>query len=159
MWLLNFNLFKCIRANFENFIQYGNLKTKVKRLAINLNAFLILFYIVQGLFALNCNVFQNYLDYQSWSHLFTCFWYCCNKQRLEFLRCKYAMLILGLKICFVFNVELLIITDVKQIIENLKFEIYVFMDKVFFMEMNKERGEKMKELFYNCRKGDLAKVM
>ena len=42
------------------------------------------------------------------------------------------MLILGLKICFVFNVELLIITDVKQIIENLKFEVYVYMDKVFF---------------------------
>ena len=45
---------------------------------------------------------------------------------------KYAMLILGLKICFVFNVELLIITDVRQIIENLKFEVYVYMDKVFF---------------------------
>ena len=42
------------------------------------------------------------------------------------------MLIFGLKICFVFNVELLIITDVKQIIGNIKFVIDVSMNKVFY---------------------------
>ena len=48
-----------------------------------------------------------------------------------FLHCKYAMLMFGLKVCLVFNVLIIIITDVKQIIESLKFVAAVFMNKVF----------------------------
>ena len=48
-----------------------------------------------------------------------------------FLHCKYAMLMFGLKVCLVFNVLIIIITDVKQIIESLKFVAAVFMNKAF----------------------------
>ena len=48
-----------------------------------------------------------------------------------FLHCKYAMLMFGLEVCLVFNVLIIIITDVKQIIESLKFVAAVFMNKVF----------------------------